>query len=281
MGDAHRIVPIILAGGRGTRLRPLTSETRAKPFLRIFGKYSLLQETIRRASKFGAPVLVCESRFKNKCIEHLDEIGVQPRCIVTEPMGRSTAIAIAQAAFLLREAGEGAASRMLVMPSDHHMPPDVFKGVPDVQGDELLILGAEPRGASTRYGYIRTNGQGRVTGFTEKPDKATARLYITQGGVYWNTGIFMMTPDAFFSRLERHAPDVYAAALQAFKGGTHDGLAFLPDTAGYGACPPVAVDYAVMEHVSDARLYPIRGRWDDIGCWPALVRVKLKSLLSF
>ncbi|MEJ8562557.1 mannose-1-phosphate guanylyltransferase/mannose-6-phosphate isomerase [Yoonia sp. GPGPB17] len=276
------ILPVILAGGSGTRLWPLSRKHYAKQYLSLDGETTLLQATVARIAGLDCadPLVICNEETRFLAAEQMRQVGKDGTLILLEPAGRNTAPAIALAAFQAQADGNDPV--MLVMPADHKMrAPDVFAdavrtATPHAQAGQLVTFGISPSYAETGYGYIRTGdkvGRGpalSVDAFVEKPDADTAELYLKAGGYLWNSGIFLFRASRYLAALEAHRPDVLTACRAAFAGKVGD-LDFLRfDTEAFLACPDVSIDYAVMERTNDAVVIPIDPGWSDIGSWAAL-----------
>ncbi len=281
------IIPIILAGGNGMRLRPLTSPKRPKPFLRLFGAHSLFQDTVLRAGCFGAPLVVCHEDHGQTVLEHLEEIGVWPDGVLLEPDSRNTAAAIALAAFHMKDKD----ALMLVMPSDHVLPDHkafqeaVQKGIKHAQNGSIVQIGVKPKSANTRFGYICTDGPSldegfKIRRFAEKPDKKTARAYIRSNACFWNTGIFLCTPRVLLEELRTYQRDIYDCVARSYAAGEEKTPFFEPEHKYYVNLMSISIDYAVMERCEQNLLIVLDTKWDDVGCWQALLRIKLLSLLG-
>ncbi len=287
------IVPVILAGGTGSRLWPLSRELFPKQFHALLGDESLLQSTLRRAARATdlPPVIVCNEEHRFMVAEQCRAIGSGWQRIILEPEGRNTAPAIALAAReVCRVHGDGI---MLVLPSDH-LVADVEAFVAAVgcaaaaaaDGD-LVTFGVQPTAAETGYGYIRADAAGEAAGkaagkaagardgalpvrrFVEKPDAATAARYLAAGDYFWNSGMFVFGAKAYLSELERLQPDIRASVDAAFDAGIPDLDFFRPGPEFLGS-PGVSVDYAVMEKTERARVVPVAFGWSDVGSWSAI-----------
>jgi mannose-1-phosphate guanylyltransferase/mannose-6-phosphate isomerase len=278
------IVPVILAGGEGRRLRPLTSPTRPKPFLKIFNGLSLLQMTLQRADSFLPPIIVCDGRFASEADKEAAEIGFAQSCIIAEPVQRGTAAAIACTAFLLQHQNPF----MLVMPSDHVVTnPAIFektvrKAAAFAPDDAPVILGVRPEGASQRYGYIHTKPESAdafaLESFTEKPPSKAARVMARNPGVFWNTGIFLCRAETLLRLLAIHAPDIFEAAGHAMAAAKAEGNIIAPPMSRYAVIPRLSIDHALMERLDSGLVLPLETGWHDVGCWERLLALKLGSM---
>lgn len=283
MVKKRRIVPVILSGGAGTRLWPLSRELYPKQLLPLLTEHSLLQETLQRVQgeRFAAPLVVCSDEHRFVIAEQLRALDVEPQAIVLEPVARNTAPAVAAAAHLL--AKEDPDALMLVLPSDHAVRDiEAFHDAVDMaasaaHGDWLVAYGITPTHPETGYGYIRRgapletgSGACAVERFVEKPDAATAERYLADGDWLWNSGMFMFPVGLFLSELKRFEPQTYAAVEQAVDESRHD-LDFLRlGEAAFGRAVGKSVDYALMEPTERAAVVPASIRWSDVGAWSAL-----------
>ena len=283
------IVPVLLSGGSGTRLWPLSRETHPKQFQPLVGEGSLLQATWRRIEALpgiGAPIVVANEEHRFMVAEQLRQLGVAPAALLLEPVGRNTAPAIAVAA--LQAMAGGADPLLLVLPSDH-----VIRDVPAFHAavraataaagqGALVTFGIVPAGPETGYGYIKGVGpEGPPTGgaaaggvrgverFVEKPDLATAQAYVASGDYFWNSGMFLFRASRFLAELQRFAPAMVAAATAALAGAKRDADFLRLDRAAFEACPADSIDYAVMEKTDAAAVLPINVGWNDVGSWSA------------
>jgi mannose-1-phosphate guanylyltransferase len=273
------ITPVILSGGSGTRLWPLSRTGRPKQLLSLTHDDTMLQLTAARTPEsagFGAPLIVANAAHAEIIETQLAAADVREPLLILEPVGRNTAPAIAAAALALdREA------ILLVMPSDHVIE-DVaaFRAAigsitPLVEQGWLATFGITPDGPETGYGYIQRGeelaaGVFRVASFVEKPDRETAETYLTTGEYSWNGGIFLFKAGAFLDALEQHAPEILAAVTSAMASGRREANRIYPDAHAFAASPAQAVDYAVMEKAQKVAVVPVEMRWSDVGSWDAL-----------
>ena len=277
------IYPVILTGGAGSRLWPLSREHYPKPLLPLFGDRTLLQETALRLAELPdvqPPVFVCNEEHRFLVAEQVQSLGLQSGGILLEPEGRNTAPALTIAAlYLLNQDPEAI---MVAMPADHVIPEQglfsdaVSRGVALANGGYLVTFGVLPRHAETGYGYIRRGealeegGSYRVSRFVEKPDLPTAENYVESGDYYWNSGIFVLRADAWIEEMQRHAPAILEACRSAVGAGKQDQDFCRVDKAAFLASPSDSIDYAVMEKTDKAAVVPLDANWSDVGAWSAL-----------
>src|SRR5262245_32206134 len=277
------LIPVILSGGSGTRLWPLSRELYPKQLLPLVSQRSMLQETVARTEGLpdaAPPIVVCNEHHRFMVAEQLREIGAAPQAIVLEPQGRNTAPAAAVAALLASANSADRDPVLLVLPADHVISDvNAFKvavsmGRSAAEAGSLVTFGVIPDRVETGYGYIRRGqsaGQAfRVEKFVEKPDAATARAYIDSGEYYWNSGMFMFQARRLLDEMRNFAPAIYEACVGAMKVAKRD-LDFtrLP-TAEFSACPSDSIDYAVMEKTRHAVVVPLDAGWSDVGSWSSL-----------
>ena len=275
------LVPIILSGGAGTRLWPLSRELYPKQLLPLIGRHTMLQETVRRLTGLdaAAPTVVSNEAHRFLVAEQLREIGCTPRAIVLEPKGRNTAPAIALAAHAALAADEGD-SLLLVLPADHvirdvaafHQAIEI--GSAAARDGALATFGIVPTAPEIGYGYIRRGalqaGVYRIAEFVEKPDVARAQSYLASGEYYWNSGMFMFRARRYLEELEKFAPDIASVCRTSFARATRD-LDFTRIDAGvFESCRSESIDYAVMEKTADAVVIPLDAGWSDVGSWASL-----------
>jgi mannose-1-phosphate guanylyltransferase/mannose-6-phosphate isomerase len=274
------LIPVILCGGSGSRLWPLSRAGRPKQLLALAGEQTMLQATAARLAALGdvaAPLVICHESHRFFVTEQLQAMGLMPR-VILEPEGRNTAPAVALAALEAQRTGQGAVP-LLVLPADHlmanprAMASAVASGLRAAEGGRLVTFGVVPTRPETGYGYIRGSGSRDirpVEQFVEKPDAATAESYLKAGNYFWNSGMFLFTADAYLVELERYAPDILATCRQAIESANTDGDVLRPDVAAFCTCRKESIDYAVMEKTALASLVPMDAGWSDVGSWAAL-----------
>jgi mannose-1-phosphate guanylyltransferase/mannose-6-phosphate isomerase len=280
------LYPVILSGGSGSRLWPLSREHYPKPLLPLVSEQTLLQETACRLDSIaglGDAVYVCNEEHRFLVAEQVTQLDRSPATIILEPEGRNTAPALTLAALYLVQQDPDAA--MVVMPADHVMQrPRQFveaveRGAVLAQEGALVTFGIIPDAAETGYGYIK-RGAGMaedaafaVARFVEKPDQQTAAQYLEEGGYYWNSGIFLMRADSWLDEIKQYRPDILTACRKALGEGVEDRDFFRVNQAAFLACPGDSIDYAVMEKTGRAVVVPIDAGWSDVGAWSALWNV--------
>ncbi|GAB3098511.1 mannose-1-phosphate guanylyltransferase/mannose-6-phosphate isomerase [Lysobacter terrae] len=274
--------PVVLSGGSGTRLWPLSRQNQPKQFLSLMGDRSLFQETVLRASRLPgvqAPVTVCSDDHRFMVGEQLQGVGVVSGGILLEPMARNTAPAIALAA--RHVAAQDPDALMLVMPADHLIEDEVaFRDAVATarrlaEDGWLVTFGIRPDYAETGYGYILrgdelASGGFRVSRFVEKPDLATAERYVAEGTYAWNSGMFLFRAGRYLEELERHSPAIAASARTAYERSRSDLDFIRVDAEAFAASPSDSIDYAVMEKTDRAAVVPVSCGWSDIGSWSSL-----------
>ncbi|HDS0890182.1 TPA: mannose-1-phosphate guanylyltransferase/mannose-6-phosphate isomerase [Escherichia coli] len=285
------LLPVIMAGGTGSRLWPMSRELYPKQFLRLYGQRSMLQETVLRLDDVDArePVVICNQEHRFLVAEQLRQINKLSHNIILEPVGRNTAPAIALAALSAIENGDDPI--LLVLAADHiinnklafHQAiKSAFKFA--LQG-RLVTFGIVPTGPETGYGYIHRGQEEtldeqiayQVSRFVEKPNKETAESYIASGEYYWNSGMFMFRAKKYLEELEKFRPDILDACKAAIQGCKESDEFIKVDRDLFIACPDESVDYAVMEKTTDAVVVGLDADWSDVGSWSALWEVSPKD----
>jgi mannose-1-phosphate guanylyltransferase/mannose-6-phosphate isomerase len=279
------LIPVILSGGSGTRLWPLSRELYPKQFLPLVGAQTMLQETLARLNGLPAepPVVVCNEQHRFIVAEQLRQVGVTAAAIVLEPIGRNTAPAAAVAALSALARATDEDPVLLVLPADHAIK-DVARfqvavelGLQAARAGALVTFGIVPEKAETGYGYIRCDtGSGPVypiAQFVEKPDAARAQEFVASGEYLWNSGMFMFGARRFLDELAWHAPPIQEACRAAYERATRDLDFTRLDKEAFARCPSDSIDYAVMEKTDEAVVVPLAAGWSDVGSWSALQEV--------
>jgi mannose-1-phosphate guanylyltransferase/mannose-6-phosphate isomerase len=277
------VIPVILSGGSGTRLWPLSRKERPKQFLPLVGDRSLFQETVLRAAAIQnsvGPLVVCNEAHRFLVAEQLRELGTRARAIVLEPIGKNTAPAVAVAAMLAERSAEpGKDAVLAVFPADHVITSRpafvsaVSAAVEAAEQGHLATFGVVPTRPETGYGYILRGTDRRrwsdLERFVEKPDLATAEGYVASGRHLWNSGMFVFRASAYLAELARHAPRMIEATKRAVDEATTDSD-FTRLGAAFADCPSDSIDYAVMEKTDKAVVVSLDAGWNDVGSWSAL-----------
>ena len=290
MTEANLIVPVILAGGQGTRLWPMSRAARPKQFLPLTGPTSLYQQTLLRVAdpaRYQPAVIVTNSEYRFLVAEQAQEAGVATSAVLLEPVARNTAAAIAAAALHVRQAfGDDAVIHVLA--SDHAVEADenywwsVDTAAEAARSGRLVTFGITPTAPETGYGYIEAgaelgNGVRAVARFVEKPDRPTAEKMLAAGGFYWNYGTFMLGVASFLREVEALAPETLTAAAGAVAAAKTD-LDFIRlDETAFATAPNISVDYAIFEKSKHVALVPVTFPWSDLGAWDAVWKVSGKD----
>lgn len=284
------LLPVIMAGGTGSRLWPMSRELHPKQFLRLHSVNSMLQETLKRLDgvEIGEPVVICNEDHRFMVAEQLRQIDMLSHNIILEPIGRNTAPAIALAALNATAAGNDPI--MLVLAADHIIKDvNVFHqaieaALPYAAEKRLVTFGIVPTGPETGYGYIQRGEccddkavAANVKRFVEKPDLATAQAYVDSGEYFWNSGMFMFRAKRYLEELEAFRPDILAACRRSLDDTECDKNFINVNRGAFASCPDESVDYAVMEKTQDAVMIPLDAGWSDVGSWSALWEVSQKD----
>ncbi len=300
------IYPVVLAGGSGTRLWPLSRSLYPKQFLAIGGERSLLQQALLRLNGLenaAAPVIVCNEEHRYLVAEHCRQVGVTPSAIVLEPAGRSTAPALTLgalcAADLARRDVSASDPVLLVSPADHVLRgPQAFAdavhaGVAFASAGGMAAVGVVPTSPNTGYGYVEMGDSlggdaHRVASFVEKPEERVARRLVESGRFLWNSGIFMSRASVWLEQIGLHRPDIAEACARSFELGRQDGEFFRPDPEAFARCPGDFIAYAILEKIAgrtgdppastaprtsdgpECVVIPMRATWSDVGSWSSM-----------
>jgi mannose-1-phosphate guanylyltransferase/mannose-6-phosphate isomerase len=284
------MIPIILSGGSGSRLWPLSRKQFPKQFLALTGDHTLFQQTIERLNFDGVqpPVIVCNIEHRFIVEEQLSALKLETQAIVLEPFGRNTAPAVAIAAMKLLN--EDRDELLLVLPADHVLEDHkafqraLALATIAAENGELVLFGVPANKPETGYGYIKSaadallpEGISRVAKFVEKPDAQKAAEFVKSGDYFWNSGMFLFRASRFLDELKKHEPDIYDTCLLALERSTYDGEQISIDAATFECCPNDSIDCAVMEKTQRACVVPLDAGWSDVGCWSSLWDVKEKD----
>lgn len=279
------VIPVILAGGYGERLWPLSRHHAPKPFINVLDSaFTLFQDTLLRLNGLSvqSPIIVCNDVHRFLVAQQLQELGIKNASIMLEPAGRNTAPAIALAALeaKTRQAqcnrSDQADAVMLVLPADHLIGDReafknaIQKGVEQAKKGALVTFGIEPTRPETGYGYIHSLDGLSVNAFVEKPDKEAAQHYCSSGDYLWNSGMFVFKPDVYLTELALHQKEMIQAVSLAYQGRKEDLDFIRVDEACFSACPSDSIDYALMEKTDKAKVVAYKGDWSDVGSWDAL-----------
>lgn len=282
------MIPVILSGGSGTRLWPLSRSQYPKQFLPLVTDNTMLQETLMRlegVSGVADPIVVCNEDHRFMVAEQLRELGINPQAILLEPIGRNTAPAVAVAALSATSPDE----LILVLAADHAISDitsfqtAISKAVVVADMGGLVTFGIVPTGPETGYGYIKRGSSSdggasyHVDRFVEKPDLSTATEYVDSGDYYWNSGMFVFKASRFLEELERHHPEMLSACRKAYEDATVSPDFTRLGKEAFSTCPADSIDYAVMEKTDQAVVVPLDAGWNDVGSWSALWDVAVKD----
>ncbi|MEO6015391.1 MAG: mannose-1-phosphate guanylyltransferase/mannose-6-phosphate isomerase [Devosia sp.] len=284
------MIPIILAGGQGTRLWPLSRSARPKQFLALTGDLSLFQETLKRVSdtsRYGKPVIITNAEYRFIVAEQAQEIGIELAGVLLEPVARNTTAAIAAGAFFaLKQSGADAVIHILASDASIDANDNYWSSV-DIAAKaaasgRLVTFGITPSAPETGYGYLeagaeRSDGTREVARFVEKPDAAKAQQMLDAGGFYWNSGMFMLGVGTFLDEVKALSPESYAAAQGAVDNAKSD-LDFIRlDHDSFAQAPNISVDYAIFEKTKKVAMVPVTFFWSDLGSWDAVWKVSDKD----
>ncbi len=290
------ICPVVMAGGSGTRLWPLSRSAYPKQFLALDGTGSLLQQSVQRLmaiapGQMAAPLVVGNEEHRFLLADQLREMGQEPSALVLEPVGRNTAPALTLAALQAQRSGEDPV--LVVAPADQtitHLPAFVSalqQATQAAADGAVVILGIQPLRPETGFGYIEADtatpgtGPRAVRRFVEKPDAATAQTYLDAGNFFWNSGLFVLRASVWLKALGQYRADILSACQTAFDKATTDGVFIRPDKAAFAAIPAESVDYAVMEKLPGSGIallmVPLDAGWNDLGAWDAVWQVTGKD----
>lgn len=275
------LTPVLLSGGVGSRLWPVSRETHPKQFLPLAGELSMLQETLQRTAGLEetAPLVVCNEEHRFMVAEQLRQVKIKASALILEPQGRNTAPAVALAA--IQALATDPEALLLVLPADHLIQNvDAFaqavsKAVPLAQQGRLMTFGVVPASPETGYGYIKCGAAleadlYELERFVEKPDSATAQAYLDSGNFLWNSGMFLLRAASYLEELGEHAPGILRACREAMAGASSDMDFVRPASGPFLECASDSIDYAVMEKTNNGGVVSLECGWSDVGAWSAL-----------
>ena len=275
------LTPVLLSGGVGSRLWPVSREAHPKQFQPLAGELSMLQQTLQRTSGLeeSPPLVVCNEEHRFMVAEQLRQVNLQAAALILEPQGRNTAPAVALAA--LQAVNTDPQALLLVLPADHLIRDveafveAVGKAIPLAQEGRLVTFGVVPSAAETGYGYIKCGSELAsdlydLERFVEKPDAATAQEYVDSGNYLWNSGMFLLRASAYLEQLVEHAPEILSSCQQAMAGASVDLDFVRPDALAFDECPSDSIDYAVMEKTDAGAVVSLDCGWSDVGAWSSL-----------
>lgn len=275
------LTPVLLSGGVGSRLWPVSRETHPKQFLPLAGELSMLQETLQRTSGMeeAAPVVVCNEEHRFMVAEQLRQVNIKAGALILEPEGRNTAPAVALAA--IQALASDPQALLLVLPADHLIQDvaafaaAVARAIPLAEQGRLMTFGVVPSSPETGYGYIKCGAAldtdlYNLERFVEKPDAATAQTYVDGGNHVWNSGMFLLSAATYLEQLGAHAPSILDCCRQAMDGASTDMDFVRPDAKAFLQCPSDSIDYAVMEKTDVGGVVSLDCGWSDVGAWSAL-----------
>ncbi|MCJ1880191.1 MULTISPECIES: mannose-1-phosphate guanylyltransferase/mannose-6-phosphate isomerase [Pseudomonas] len=284
------MIPVILSGGSGSRLWPLSRKQYPKQFLALTGDHTLFQQTLERLVFEGMepPVVVSNQEHRFIVQEQLEALNLKTQSILLEPFGRNTAPAVAIAAMKLL--AEGRDELLLILPADHVIDDQrafqraLALATNAAEKGEMVLFGIPANRPETGYGYIKAgderglpDGVIRVERFIEKPDEARAQQFVEDGGYFWNSGMFLFRASRFLEELKKHDADIYDTCLLALERSQHDGDLISIDAATFECCPDNSIDYAVMEKTRRACVVPLSAGWNDVGSWSSIWEVHDKD----
>ncbi|WP_236172806.1 mannose-1-phosphate guanylyltransferase/mannose-6-phosphate isomerase [Pseudomonas pseudonitroreducens] len=284
------MIPVILSGGSGSRLWPLSRKQYPKQFLALTGEHTLFQQTLSRLVFEGMepPVVVSNQEHRFIVQEQLEELSLKTQSILLEPFGRNTAPAVAIAAMKLM--AEGRDELLLILPADHVIEDQrafqraLALATNAAEKGEMVLFGVPANRPETGYGYIKAgderglpDGVIRVERFIEKPDETRAQQFVEDGGYFWNSGMFLFRASRFLEELKKHDADIYDTCLLALERSQHDGELISIDAATFECCPDNSIDYAVMEKTRRACVVPLSAGWNDVGSWSSIWEVHDKD----